>query len=319
MTPPQPRSSLRFAPDLQEAVVLREIDRHLRSGDRVLHDDYRKKADRIYARHADPASRRAAFQVLHDRLFRELEFDRPIAAALEGLGLRFETVLVARAWSTAEEEVDLGAESRTLGIRLMVDRFSSPDLRRFLHHELGHVTDMLDPAFGYRVGAPVLSPARRSMGDRFGILWDCVVDGRTARAGDEPLVSHAERRSQLQRSFPEYSLNAAETVVGLLWNGARPTYAELVAFARDPLALAIWCGIPAADGVASAQSAGWAAPVPGAPCPLCGFPTFAWERAIPEGVAARIAADFPTWSPARGACERCVEGYTATADVGGRR
>jgi hypothetical protein len=49
----------------------------------------------------------------------------------------------------------------------------------------------------------------------------------------------------------------------------------------------------------------------------CGFPTFSWKRTIPAAIAERIALDFPTWSPGRGACERCVEGYAVPAGMGG--
>lgn len=310
-------SPLRFDPDLQEAVVLREVDRRRREGDRAPDDEYRKAADQIYTRHSDPSSRHAAFQALHSQLFEKLGCGRPIADVLERLDLRFDVVLVARAWSVTEEEVDLGADGRTLGIRLTVDRFGS-GLRPLLSHELGHVVDMLDPAFGYRAAASPVSPtARRSMGDRFGILWDCAVDGRIARAGDEPPATRAARLAHFQRLFPEFSPETAEIVVGRLWDGTRPTYAELVTFARDATALADWCGVPTAAGAVASESGKIAPPVPGAPCPLCGFPTFAWERNIPEDIAARIAADFPEWSPAYGACERCVEGYAVMVEVGG--
>jgi hypothetical protein len=311
---------IRYASDLQEAVVLRAIERRAKEGDRTAADDYRKAADRIYARHDDAESRRAAFQALHAQMFETLGCGRPIVEALERLGLRFGAVLVTRAWSPTEEEAGVGIDGTTLGIRLMGDRFGSPDFLRLLYHELGHVTDMLDPAFGYGLSqASSARAARRRAEERFSILWDCVVDGRTARAGSQPLAPKSDRCAEFARLFPEFTPDVAEIVVGLLWGGARPTYAELAAFTRDPQALAFWCGLPSAVGAASAQSAGRVVPVPGAPCPLCGFPTFAWEHTIPEAIAERIAADFPTWSPARGACERCVEGYTVMADVGGLR
>ena len=318
MSPPD--TPIRYASDLQEAVVLRLIERRAKEGDRAAADDYRKAADRVYARYDDAESRRAAFQALHAQMFEALGCGRPIVEALEHLGLGFEAVVVTRAWSPIEEEAALSLDGKTLGIRMMIDRFGSPDFPRLLHHELGHVLDMLDPTFGYGLGRAVSTPAaRRRTEDRFSLLWDCVIDGRTTRAGGQPLATRSERYAEFGRLFSEFPPDAAEVVVGLLWGGARPTYAELAGFTRDPQALAVWCGLPTAAGMASAQSAGWAVPVPGAPCPLCGFPTFTWERTIPEAIAERITADFPTWSPARGACERCVEGYAAMAEVGGSR
>ncbi len=300
--------------------MLRELERRLREGDRAPYKDYRKAADQIYARYDDPPSRYAAFQALHSRIFEERGCGRPIVDTLEALALDFDVVLVMRAWSPAEEEADLGPGGRTLGIRLMVERFDSADLSRFLPHELGHVIDMLDPTFQYGRAATASAPAaRQRISERFRLLWDCVVDGRTVRAGGQPLADRLERCAEFVRLFPEFPHDAAEIVVGLLWDGARPTFLELAAFARDPLALAAWGDLSVAAGTASAQSAEWAVPVPGAPCPLCGFPTYAWERIPPGGVVAQISADFPTWTPALGACQRCVEGYAAMAEVGGAR
>ncbi len=317
MSPPQ--TPIRCAPDLMEAAVLRAIDRRSRAGDGFAAEAYRRAADRIYVRYDDPEGRSAAFHALHARLLDEMGLGRPIVEALDRLGLHVEAVLVTRAWSPAEEEASLSIDGRHLGLRLMADRFDSPDLPRLLDHELGHVLDRVDPAFGYGAAQAQPTAARRRNEDRFSLLWDCVVDGRTARAGRQPLAARADRRAQFERLFPEFDPGAAEVVVGLLWDGTRPTYAELTAFVRDPAALALWCDLPAPVAAASAQSAGWAVQVPGAPCPLCGFPTFMWERTIPEPVAARIAADFPTWSPAQGACERCVEGYSVTTNIGGVR
>jgi hypothetical protein len=307
-----PASPLRCAADLQEAVVLRELDRRARANDRAAADAYRTAADRIYARCEDAESRRAAFQALHARIFDEMACGRSIVEALDRLGLRFEAVYVTRAWSPTDEAASLGSDRKTLGIRLMVDRFGAPHFHRFLEHELGHVIDMLDPAFGYGVAQVAgLPAARRQTEERFSLLWDCVVDGRTARAGGAPLGSKQERCAAFARLFPELPPDAGPVVIGLLWNGARPTYAALTAFVRDPQALALWGGLLPAVGVASAP-----AHAPGAPCPLCGFPTFSWETAIPQAIAGRIAGDFPAWSPALGACQRCVEGYAVTAELG---
>jgi hypothetical protein len=308
---------VRYAPDLQEAAVLRALERRKKGGNPAVADDYRKAADRIYAQHDDAESRRGAFQALHARLFGELEYSRPIDEALKHSNLRFDAVFVTRAWSPPEEGAALSVDGKTLGMRIMVDRFGSPDLPRLLRHELGHVIDMLDPAFGYGLGRAVSTPGAHRIEDRFSLLWDCVVDGRTAAAGGQPLATRSERYAEFRRLFPEFTPDAAEIVVGSLWGGARPTYHELISLARDPQALAVWCGLPTAAGMASAQSAGWSVAVPGAPCPLCGFPTFSWKRTIPTAIAERIVVDFPTWSPGRGACERCVEGYAVPAGMGG--
>src|SRR3970282_2499969 len=87
-----------------------------------------------------------------------------------------------------------------------------------------------------------------------------------------------------------------------VWEGDRPTYVTLVRWATHPLALAAWVGW-------AAEPEGGSAPPPGAPCPLCGFPTYAWAPAIDFLVEQLIQEDFPAWRRRDGACARCVEGY----------
>lgn len=313
----RPQPSLRFAPDLQEAVILQEMRDRARGGDASVRERYRREADAVYRRFDDPRLRRAAFVALHARFFEELGCDRPIVEALERLARPFEVVMVARAWHAGEEGADISPDHATLGIRIMAERFGSLDLSRWLDHELGHVADMLDPAFGYGHSVTPL-PGRalgRLGGERFGLLWDCVVDGRTARAGRAPLAERDERCEAFRRLFPECPRDFAPLVVGRLWDGARPTYDALVKYARHWQALAAWAGVPA---LTAARGQEHSAPVLGAPCPLCGFPTYTWAVAIPEVVAARISIDFPGWTAALGACERCVEGYEVTVEIGGR-
>jgi len=302
------------APDLQEAVVLQEVTRRDREGDASMRERYRREADAVYRRFDEPRLRRAAFISLHARLFDELGCGRPIDEALTRLELPFETVAVARAWHVGEEGADVSPDRTTLGLRVTVERFGSSDLSRWLDHELGHVADMLDPSFGYGQTAAPPAAARRLQGDRFGLLWDCVVDGRTARAGRAPLATRDERCDAFRRLFPECPEAVAPLVVGRLWDGERPSYGALLEYAGNWRALAAWAGVPAE----AAAGPGDGAPPPGAPCPLCGFPTFRWAAAIPGEAAARIADDFPGWTAALGACERCVEGYIVTVEIGGR-
>ncbi len=91
-------------------------------------------------------------------------------------------------------------------------------------------------------------------------------------------------------------------------------YALLVRWAADPAALAAWVGW-STDGAEPAAAS------LGAPCPLCGFPTYAWAPAIDLPVERVIQEDFPAWRSRDGACARCVEAYAVrrefTAPVGG--
>ena len=52
-------------------------------------------------------------------------------------------------------------------------------------------------------------------------------------------------------------------------------------------------------------------PSPGGPCPLCGFPTFAWADPLKlnEKVLAAVRREFPNWLPHHGVCGRCCAVY----------
>jgi hypothetical protein len=297
--------AVRYQADLVEAVVWRELARRQQAGEDDWPARYRKAADRLYVLFPDPRPRAAAFQRLHAEFFEALGCGRPVRDALQRARLPCAVVLVARARTPDEEEADVSADRSTLGLRIMAERFGTPALERLLDHELGHVADILDPAFAYGqlVGTPVV---RGAVGTRFGVLWDCVVDGRTARSGRQPLRTPDDHERAVRDLFPMFSPDGARAVVARLWHGPRPPYEALVRFAGDPRALATWCGVAPAAA---------AAPLPGAPCPLCRFPTYAWAD-VPAQIAAQIAAEFPDWTPAAGACERCVERYLVMMDLG---
>ncbi len=299
--------AVRYQADLVEAVVQRELARRLQAGEDHWFARYRSAADRLYVLHPEPQPRAAAFQRLHAEFFEALGCGRPVLDAVARARLPCAAVLVARARTPDEEQADVSADRSTLGLRIMAERFGTPDLERLLDHELGHVADIRDPAFAYGQLADDSPAARGAAGIRFGVLWACAVDGRTARSGRQPLRTQEEYEQAFRSLFPTIAPDGARAVVARLWEGPRPPYGALVRFACDPRALATWCGVPVATT---------AAPLPGAPCPLCRFPTYAWAE-VPPQIAAQIAEEFPAWTPAAGACERCVERYLVMAELGG--
>lgn len=299
----RPPSRIRYTVGLQEAVVERLLRGRREAGDHAPYERYRKAADRLYIQHVDPESRLVAFRVLYARLFEELGCAKAIEEVAAGLAGRIADVLVSRAWTPSEEGAELSADKRTLGLRLLPVRFTSPvDLERFLCHEMERITDMLDESFGYGAGLGEGAVRRRSMAERFGFLWDCSIDGRTARAGRAPWRTPEEYEETCRRLFPVLAPVAA-AVVGRLWDGERPDYPMLVQMTAGPAALAAWAGVAQAEEVPGSGLQ------PGMPCPLCGFPTHAWAASFDPQVVRLIQADFPTWQARQGACERCVEGY----------
>ncbi len=304
-----PGLRIRYEADLLEAAV--EVVLRQTGGDRTAGERYRRAADRIYAGYVDPEARRVAFQGLHARLFEKMGCAAPVRAAAAGLAGQVAEVLVGRAWTHPEEGADVDVRLRTVRLRLLPARFAAlPDLEVFLRHEFAHVLDILDDGFGYGRGSEGLPGATSwLLGQRFGCLWDCSVDGRIARAGGRPLHAPEELEERCARLFPALPAGGAAAVVRRLWEGERPAYPTLLRWAAEPAALAAWVGCGPLRAAAG--------PPPGAPCPLCGFPTHAWAAEVAGEVMQLIRADFPMWRAHEGACARCVEAYALRLTAGG--
>jgi hypothetical protein len=57
--------------------------------------------------------------------------------------------------------------------------------------------------------------------------------------------------------------------------------------------------------------------LPGAPCPLCRFPTYVWLTDVTRftpSLQGTVMEDFPHWHLEQGMCERCFEGYQVRAN-----
>ena len=301
MNTPAPR--VRFDPELTEAVVDLLLGRRADGGDRDLFDRFRRAADRIYVLHDTPKDRQGAFHALHARFFEEMRCGTPVVEEVGALIGWVQEVMVGRAWRPDEEGAELSADRRLVGLRIQPRRFASTaGLQSFLRHEFGHMADMVDETFLYGDGA-ASGRLPRLAGARFGCLWDCVIDGRIARAGSVPLRHREDLEEECARLFPALPPDGIGAVVRRLWEGERPAYPSLVRWAIDPRALAAWAGFTLETGDHKGT------PPPGTPCPLCGFATHAWAREIDAGIAVAIQADLPGWQPADGVCARCVEAY----------
>ena len=294
---------IRYTVGLQEAVVDLLLRRRAESGDAQVNEEYRRAADRIYVQYAQHEARLQAFRLLYARLFETLQCGEPVRAVVIELSGLVDEAIVSRGWSQAQEGAELGLDRRTVGIRLRPVRFGDPGgLTRFLRHECGHIGDMLDATFGYGNGLPEAAGPLRLVGEHFGFLWNCSVDGRIARVGREPLRTRAEYEEAGTRVFAGRPGEVVRAV-GRLWEGERPTYPMLLQLATDRTAFASFAGVvPIGD----LDDLG---PLPGGRCPLCGFPTHEWALVIDEPVVERIALDFPQWRRGQSACTRCVEGY----------
>jgi hypothetical protein len=257
---------------------------------------FRRERDQLYEI-ADPEAREAAFRAFHAAWFERLGLDRPIGSALgerRPIMRAAERCLVAYAASAREEGAELfvAERRRSVLIRLAPATLLAPErLLEFLRHEFLHVADMLDPRFGYEPWLPSsdAGPAHRELlKERYRVLWDAYIDGRLARLGRATAGVRAERLGEFRRAFPTLG-ERAEALFERFFGAGSLRHAELVAFAVNP-----------------ESGRGY--------CPLCRFPTHAFEpepHRLAIATRARIRSDFPEWEPAAGLCLQCADLYKA--------
>ncbi len=286
---------------------------------------FRRQRDRLYEVR-DPEARETAFRELHATWFETLDLGRPIVQALEeqsSIAAATQGCRIAPARARQEEGTELfvrpatagarGADRRWVVVRLRPEALSDQErLLQFLRHELLHIADMLDPRFGYEPHLPQ-SPAgpahERLLRDRYRVLWDATLDGRLARLGRAPDSVRAERLRDFVRAFPMLGAGTEEAFARF-FDGAGSTHADLVAFAINPGCLSSSPG----PRPPTRHSPGGQAPSPhpGERCPLCRFPTHAFEpdpESLPDAVVSHIRKDFPAWEPAHGLCQQCADLY----------
>jgi hypothetical protein len=270
--------------------------------------------DRLYnLAHAEAQDR--AFQDYHALWFTRLGLGAAIEQAFAEQPSIAQTVpgcVVGRALNRKDEGAELFVsplaeglserDRRSVGLFLRPESLLDPDtLLGFLRHELFHIADMLNPDFAYEPtlpqseGGPVYD---RLLRDRYRALWDATIDGRLLRRG---WVSSSVRERCLRdfaRAFPMLGARAVEAFAkafARFFDIDQHTHAELVAFAGNP------------GGVSGPLSHGGR-------CPLCRFPTYAFEphaEQLPTAVIARITRDFPAWLPSQGLCPQCADLYRA--------
>lgn len=310
-------SAIVYAPDLVEETVLL-AERTLGPADARA---FRRERDRLYdLRDAD--RREADFRAFHVRWFAHLGLHRvieDIVAPREDILSRVAGCRVSRALIRRDEGADLldpspatartGDARPTLALRLQPPLMLEPEqLGVFLAHELMHVTDMLDPAFGYERALPPSDDgpsADNILRDRYRVLWDVTIDGRLARQGLAGARARDARRREFAATFR--MLGDREPRLFDDWfDRVEPTHRALVAFAHAP------------NGADSTN------PADSGRCPLCHFPVAALDARpdrLSAAAQAMVCAEYPAWRPDHGLCAQCLDlyeaRYEATADVRG--
>jgi hypothetical protein len=320
-------TTLRFDPSLAEAVVLREMSRREAAGDVALAHTYRCLSDPLYDLPSEE-EREQGFARLHVQLFEQLGFSKQVRDALAefpDVTRKVRRVFVNRAFTRTDEGADLSQDAKSVGISLMANRFEEVwRLRAFLRHELMHVADMLDEAFGYDRDDGLLTylPAQRNIiRDRYRVLWDVTIDGRLTRTRKETVASRGDRYREFSALFANLPELQRLQIFERLWGAEGVKHGELLAMAQGQqgfwvLGFGLWnddTSHPAQRGILCPPRTQNPEPLVGSPCPLCKFPTYEWARDLEEDVAEAVRGDFPQWQSEQGICERCAELYRMRA------
>jgi hypothetical protein len=269
---------------------------------------FHREREKLYSI-PDPDDRNAAFFKLHLEWFREWNLERLLTAPLAAFPL-LSTALGILAYRQSRVRNDEGAElyvnaagDRSGVVCLRPGRLGSPvELDVFLSHELMHLQDMVDPAFGYRAELPGAGPSpnqQRVARERYRLLWDMSIDGRLSRTHRQTVTTRQARWAEFLKAFDLWPAARQAEVFDVLWSNPKPNHAQFDRLIGEYARLRCTAGAS-----------------PGAPCPLCGFTTFAWAPASPleDQILNAVRREFPQWQLEQGLCRRCAEVYAAAVD-----
>ena len=266
---------------------------------------FHREREKLYAM-LDPDDRNTAFFKLHLDWFREWGLEKLLTDLLKEFPLLPEKLSVL-AVRTTRGKSDEGAElyvnetgQRSAILALRPESFErDAALRNYVRHEFTHLSDMLDPAFGYSptLNLPGLNGAQQRLArERYRLLWDIAIDGRLTARGHTPMATREQHAAAFSRGYSFWPEEKQKAFFHSLWQSTTPRHSDFLALIADP------------RGLREAHR-----PAPGTSCPLCDFPTFAWADAegLSPKILALVMAEFPAWTPEQGLCGRCLETYVA--------
>ena len=300
-------SRVHFDPKLVEEAVFHAQREHHRAR------DFEKTRNAIYEV-SDADERERLFRELFLSWFQRFGLEQSIRQALDeqpivrSLVANCYIVCAAQAKQEgAELFVASGGTSteprRTLRILLRpASLLTAAATLAFLRHELFHIADMLDPAFGYEPTLPKTEGGPTYdmlVVSRYRTLWDSAIAGRMMRRGWLPDSARDDQLKIFCQAFVMLG-DAAESYFGHFFDGEQPKHGELSGFALDPRG--------AAGQLTGRTSAA-------THCPLCKFPTHAFEPAVEnlgDEIITAVVTDFPHWKPEQGLCVQCADLYRAS-------
>ena len=217
---------LRYEEDFIEAAAFLCTSGRRRGVPSLQISRFHHERERLYAI-LDPDERNTAFFKLHLDWFREWGLEKLITDLLKEFPLLPEHLHVLAVRKTRNKNDD-GAElyvnetgQRSAILALRPESFErDAALRDYVRHEFTHLSDMLDPAFGYAptLDLPGLNGAQQRLArERYRVLWDITIDGRLAARGHTPMAGHELHASAFTRGYSFWPAERqAETFESLL-------------------------------------------------------------------------------------------------------
>lgn len=314
---------IEYDPGLIEAVIFRELAGREAKGDFMLTEEYHSFTDPVYENF--PADERPAqFKKIEWDFFVKLGFPKvpqEIFSEFQVFEEKATGGVVVKAQNPFDEGSNLvkgptdSAGKKRIVVKLLPERFQDvPYLKKLMRHELMHVSDMLDDAFGYRSDRLGCNPMEESIvTERYSCLWDIFVDSRLIRNQRETIADKASRHGDFEVLFRNVPSGAKSSIFEKLWQDEHLTHDRLLELAMDVNKVAaIFEGIPHEEVRKVKKDF-----LPGSQCPLCQFRTFHWAKDVENDadLVGVIKIDFPNWIPEDGVCERCVESYKVRVPV----
>ena len=232
---------------IEEAVFLVMRDRE-KGEDQALYDGYRSRLDALYEFSGDAHHREVAFRDLYAEYFRSLGCEQLLNDVLDEYPLLAQGLDKASFFKAASPKQESGdlfvredrgndqAARRAAVIRLSAQSFLQTErLVHFLRHELLHIADMLDPAFGYR---PDLELAEETLArqnlirDRYRALWSFFVDARLLRADRSTATSLSGGKRLLEKAFQSLGAEAIQRVLRTVSTEEALTHTDLLVIAK---------------------------------------------------------------------------------------
>lgn len=308
-----------FDPKLVEEAALSFIRAREERGDTSFAEEYHTLADPIYEEPFE--AREPLFRKLFSPLFTKFGLMAPIIRAFNEfshLEDRISRVFFRKSLSDEGADIvragpeDSGGSEKAIVIKVAPGRAADPMAHnKFLNHELMHICDLLDDAFGFSESLASSSVALEPhIYERYRIIWDIHIDSRLIRGNKETISSKEARIKEFSSFYSKFPPNIGLCIFEALWAAEKLSHQEILAMAQDPRELLTKCGV-APDENSLAEIA--KNPLPGSRCPLCNFPTYIWAQGFSGQTVAAIKTDFPDWSPERGLCTRCSELYQMPA------